>query len=383
LTSYDVLVIGHDPGGIAAALLAAEAGLRVAVVAPFLAPAEIVLNTLCVMALDRSVAQSSAPPDWSTFRTQCHELADQAHLDIVRSLQAAQATYVEGTGALLGSGQARIKTTEDDFEVLAQHIILATGSSPRAISGTPDSPSIVAAEQLNLLPHCPDTAVVVGSEVEGLETAWALQVFGCQVTWALPQESSLSGFEAADISHVQSVLKKQGVDVRRYTKLRAVEVHEDHIIGILDDRANGQRQDIRSTQLVSATGRRPNSAGLGLEAIDAVLDKRGHIQVDSGMQTGEAKVYAVGDLLPTLSWPHVARAEGMVAAQHLLGRPFKAIRYQRIPVHTRSQPAMAAIGLTEAEAMAEGFLVRRGACPLAKFGPREVQQSREIGRAHV
>jgi dihydrolipoamide dehydrogenase len=367
LTSYDVLVIGNDPGGVVAAQMAAAGGLSVAIVAQNFEHPDRVLATVYDVAIEVASGIISQPQAWARFLNQSRERSEQAQRVAMEALSALGVTCYPGDGQIIAPGRVRIEANSQASEVAASKIILASGSSPRALAGAPEDNRIIPAEKINQMTECPVSALVVGDTVEAFEAAWALQTLGCQVKWVFFAEYPLSGFEDADFEQAIAHLQGLGVVLYRQSKVRSVAIDPGELKIDVDDRARGVRQEVLASCLVTAIGRRPRGASLGLEHLNVVLDKRGHIQVDNSMLTGEPNVYAVGDLLPTLPWPHVAAAEGRVAAQHLLGKPVSAIRYQHIPLSARGWPFLCAIGLTSREAEREGFLVQLFEVPVAEF----------------
>lgn len=367
MISYDLLVIGHDRGGQVAALTAAAAGLSVALVARSLDSSEVVLETLCEVAAELPTDLDARATAWRRFRALCDQRAAQRSQEAAEILTAAQVTVIAGDARLLGKQRVLVSHGESSEEVSAQYIVLAAGSRPLPMANAPFDDRVLAAEDLNRCQRRPDSVLVHGSGPEALETAWALQALGCQVTWAIPAADPLRSFERPLLDMLWQELQDQGVEVRRQTKVRSLGVNADGIHCLLDDRLLRREGACAAQHLIVARGRRPQSSNLGLNTVAAVVDKRGHIQVDHAMQTGEPHLYAVGDLLPTMPGPFVAAREGSVAASHLLGQAINPIRYQRLPVVARSSPGLGAIGLTQEIAEQEGFLVRRKEFVLESF----------------
>jgi dihydrolipoamide dehydrogenase len=137
---------------------------------------------------------------------------------------------------------------------------------------------------------------------------------------------------------------------------------------------NGQQKTVTGEKLLMATGRAPNTSGIGLETLGVAMD-RAYIKVDRYMQTNVPGVYAVGDVVPTPQLAHVAFHEGVVAVEHIAGKNPPAINYLHVPNCTYCDPQIASVGLTEAKAVAEGYKVKSGKFPFMAVAKARIEDA--------
>jgi dihydrolipoamide dehydrogenase len=158
--------------------------------------------------------------------------------------------------------------------------------------------------------------------------------------------------------------RKAGIRVE--TGAKAENIRKDaNGVSLSATLANGNREDMHFDKLLVAVGRKPNTADMGLENTRVQLD-RGFVKVDQNQATGEPGIYAIGDIVAgTPQLAHVAAAEGMVAVGHIAGKPVRPINRNRIPGATYTDPGIGSVGLTEAQARAQGFKVKVGKFPFA------------------
>jgi dihydrolipoamide dehydrogenase len=139
---------------------------------------------------------------------------------------------------------------------------------------------------------------------------------------------------------------------------------------------DGKTEKIATELVLVAVGRKPNTDKIGLENTKVKTD-RGYVKVDNYMRTDEPGIYAIGDIVPTPQLAHVATAEGLVAVEHMAGKPVMPINYDRIPGVTYCDPQVASVGLTEKKAKERGFKVKTGKFPFMAVGKASVDDERE------
>jgi len=169
--------------------------------------------------------------------------------------------------------------------------------------------------------------------------------------------------EDEDVSkELERVFKKKGIGVKTGAKVENVQVSDSGVKFTVTD-ASGKQETVEAEALLVAVGRKPVTENIGLEGTKVELD-RGFIKVDSMQRTGEPNVYAIGDIVAgTPQLAHVATAEGMVAIATIAGKPAKPINRNRIPGATYTDPGIGSVGLTEAQAKAQGYQVKTGKFP--------------------
>lgn len=359
---FDLVVIGGGPGGYAAALYAAGAGMSVAVVEKDKVggtclhrgciPAKHYLETASVF---RTVAgakvfgvQADQPQlDLGVSRDRKQKVVDQLWKGLQGLMKKRKITTFNGTGSL---GVGHLVTVDDGTELHGTSIVLATGSVPRTIPGfEPDGETILTSDHVLELDKLPASAAVIGGGAIGCEFASMLADLGCQVTLLEALPKLLPGCDADVVDVVVKSFKKRGMDIRTGV---TVEGHEQ---------ANGQvtvklggGESVTVDKVVVSVGRRPLTDGLGLTDTKVEVDDRGFIRVDSHQRTAEDGVYAVGDVVPTPQLAHVGFAEAIVAVRDMRGEPLEPVDYGKVPWCIYCHPEVAFAGMTEQAARDAG-----------------------------
>jgi dihydrolipoamide dehydrogenase len=251
-------------------------------------------------------------------------------------------TIVEGEGRLTGPKQV----TVGDQTYTGTNVVLATGSYSKTLPGLElDGRRVIASEHALGLDHVPASAIVLGGGVIGVEFASAWKSFGADVTIveALPHLVPLE--DEANSKMLERAFRRRGIGFKLGARFERVE-HTDS--GVKVHLADGST--LEAELLLVAVGRGPVSADLGYEQAGVAMD-RGFVTVDEYCRTSVEGVYAVGDLIPTLQLAHVGFAEGILVAEHIAGLPVVPIDYAGVPRITYSSPEVAAVGLTEAQAV--------------------------------
>ncbi|MGD1992071.1 MAG: dihydrolipoyl dehydrogenase, partial [Anaerolineae bacterium] len=380
--SYDVVVIGAGPGGYVAAIRAAQLGLQVALVEREHLGG-VCLNWGCIptKALLRNAEVVSLLGRGREFGFTVAEVEVDYGAAVDRSRQVAQ-RLVKGVGALMrkngievieGTGRlrsARAVTVDlvsgGTRTLAARHIIVATGGRARSIPGVaPDGERVLTYRQAIVLRRVPRSVVIVGAGPIGMEFAHIWRTYGADVTVVemLPRVLPLEDPEASQV--VARAFQRQKVRLLTGTRVQGVTLTDGGVeVTVLGDEGE---QVLEAERALIAIGVRPNSEGLGLEALGVTRD-RGFIAVDDRMETSVPAIYAIGDVTGKLALAHVASAQGIVAAEAIAGRKPASLDYGAMPRCTYCQPQVASFGLTEAEAQERGDPLRVGRFPFRANG---------------
>jgi dihydrolipoamide dehydrogenase len=247
----------------------------------------------------------------------------------------------------------------------AKNIIVATGSEARMIPGLePDPEFILTNVEILNLTAAPKSLAIIGAGAVGSEFASIFHRFGAEVT-LIEMLPRIVPVEDEDISkELERNFRKQKIRVE--TGARAENIRKTgHGVQLTLTTKDGKQEELEVEKLLVAVGRKPNTDKIGLEKTKAVLE-RGFIKVDQNQQTAEPGVYAIGDVvLGTPQLAHVATREGMIAVAHMAGKPAVPINKNRIPGCTYTEPGIGSVGLTEAQARAQGYQVKVGRFPFA------------------
>jgi dihydrolipoamide dehydrogenase len=358
---FDVVVIGGGPGGYAAALYGANAGLSIAVVEKAKVggtclhqgciPAKEFLETASVF---RTVAgakefgvQADQPGlDFAVSQSRKQKIVDQLWKGLEGLMKGRGITIVQGTGTL---GAGKVVTIDGGTQLQARHVVLASGSVPRTIPGFEiDGRYVLSSDEVLALEKLPATAVVIGGGAIGCEFASMMSDLGTQVTVLEALPKLLPGCDADVVAVVARSFKRRGIDVRTGVTV------EGHTPGDGTTVVHAGGDDITADAVVVSVGRRPLSENLGLDGTGVVVDQRGFVEVDERMRTGEDGVYAVGDLVNTPQLAHVGFAEAMVAIRDVLGEDPMPVDYGRVPWCIYCYPEVAFAGLSEQAAKDAG-----------------------------
>ncbi|MBW8829668.1 MAG: glutathione-disulfide reductase [Burkholderiales bacterium] len=360
----DLFVIGAGSGGVRAARLAAQRGAKVAI-AEVAALGGTCVNLGCI------------PKKLYSYAAHYAESFDEAHgygwpvqapkfewetlkANRAKEISRLNMTYgavLEAAGATLVRGRARI-VTPNEVEVngqhfAAKHILVATGGHP-TIPEVPGGEHAVSSNEMFDLERFPTRLVVVGGGYIACEMASIFRGLGAQVTQLVRGSRLLRGFDEDIAAFVAVEMEKKGVDVRLATHLQHIEREQSGILRVsLHDGSM-----LNADTLLYATGRAPNTGGLGLEDLGVKLGLRGEVVVDAHYRSSVPSIYAVGDVIDRVQLTPVALAEAMVVVDQLFGHGRRTMDYDFIPTAVFTHPSIGTVGLTEAEARERHGVVR-------------------------
>lgn len=373
MKQFEVVVIGGGPGGYIAAIRAAQLGKKTAVIEKR-DMGGTCLNRGCIptKALLHSAEAyhelgnaKSLGITLGEYSFQYKKMAKRKD-KVVRQLRSGVENLVAGHGAEIIRGEAvltgphTIQVGEETVE--AEQIILAVGSVPAAIpvSGA-DLPGVVNSDGVLALEECPDSLVIVGGGVIGVEFATLFNSLGKQVTILEMMPSILYGNDPDICLAMTELLADRGVKI--FTGAKLTEIKEG-LTCIFEQ--NGETLTAEGQMVVMATGRKPDSRSLGLETA-GVKCERGFVPVDKEMRTNVNHIFAIGDLTGKQQLAHVATAQGIVAAHNTAGE-HRTMEYNAVPGCIYTTPEIACVGLTEEKASAAGYQVKTGRFPVSGNG---------------
>ena len=364
---FDVVVIGGGPGGYAAALYGASAGLNMALVEKRwiggtclnvgCIPAKELLETAHVYRTVREAASfgvNAGEPqlDWAVTMQRKQAVIDELVGGVTTLLKGRKVTIYDGHGRLHGGRRVSISGGESgDAEVTGDAVIIAAGSEVRTIPGFDvDGEIVMTSDEVLSIPEVPATAVIIGGGAIGCEFASMLSDMGSQVTVLEVLPKILPGVDKDAAQVVERSFKKRGIEVRTGVKVTG---HEPSDGGTVVSIEGGD--PIKTDVVVVSVGRKPATADLGLDGTGVKIDDRGFVVVDELCRTGEQGVWSIGDCIDTPQLAHVGFAEAIVAITDILGEPAVPIDYGRVPWGIYCQPEVAFAGHTEDSAKEAGF----------------------------
>jgi len=383
-TNFDVIVIGGGPGGYVAAIRAAQLGMKAAVVeANHLGG--ICLNWGCIptKALLRSSEIHHLLNHVSDYGFTIKDFSFDIKKVVERSrgvvkqlsggighlLKKNKVAVFDGFGKLEGKGKVSVsKDKKKIADLMGKHIIIATGARARQIPGMePDGEQIWTYREAMVPKEMPKSILVVGSGAIGIEFASFYRNMGAEVT-VVEMMDRVMPVEDAEISNfAQKQFEKQGMKIITGAKTSQIDKNKSDVTVHVEK--NGKTEKITVEKVIMAVGIVANTEDIGLENVKGVKLDRGHIVTDGYMKTGEAGVYAIGDVCGAPWLAHKASHEGVIAIEKIAGEPdVHPINKTNIPGCTYCMPQVASVGLTEEAAKAAGHKLKVGRFPFMGNG---------------
>ena len=335
----DLLIIGSGPGGYRAAGYAARNGLSV-VVAERDQAGGTCLNAGCIPTKCLAHDASAAPSDFASAMERKALVTQQLRTGVEQLLSAPGITLVKGQAAFTDEHTVTI----GDTTVEADNIIIATGSESRMppITGI-DNPRVITSTEALQLQSLPETMVIVGAGVIGMEFASILARFGSKVTVIEYLKECLPMFDKDIAKRLRKAIEKQGVTF--FMDSAVSEITDEEVIFKSNKTGAETRLPCAGAPVLIATGRKPSVEGLNLEAAVVDYDAKG-IKTDDCLRTSQPHIYAIGDVTGKQMLAHAATAMGFRAVNTILGKSDK-IRLDIMPSAVFTYPEAATVGLSE------------------------------------
>jgi dihydrolipoamide dehydrogenase len=379
--TFDLVVIGGGPGGYAAALYAASAGLQVALVEKDALggtclnrgciPAKAFLETAAVKrhvehSADFGIESSAPTVDFAVTQARKQKIVAGLVGGIAAMCKGRKVEVFNGV-ASLGAGKAVTVALNDggSTTITGEHVILASGSVPRLIPNFERGGPIMTSDEVLDLDVVPDRVAVIGGGAIGCEFASTFADLGAQVTILEGLPKILPGLDADVANVVVRSFKKKKIDIRTGVMVNG---HTPNDTGGTTVHF-GEGESIEVDAVVVSVGRRPFADQLGLDGTDVKVTDGGFVEVDEYCRTGEPGVYAIGDLIDTPQLAHVGYAEAVLVVKHLLGEQPMPVMYDRVPWAIYCHPEVAWAGPGEDACKEAGIDVVVGKHPY-KFNSR-------------
>jgi dihydrolipoamide dehydrogenase len=378
----EVLVVGGGPGGYAAAFRAADLGKEVTLIDLDARPGGVCLfrgcipsKTLLVLtellydagrAADMGIQFARPRIDLEQVRSWKQQIIERLASGLVTLSQQRGVQLVQAQAVFENSRQVRLTGGEiSHFQF--RHAIIATGSQPIPLADTPfkQGGRVMDSTGALELADIPGSLLVVGGGYVGLELGSVYAALGSRVTVVELGDRLLPGVDRDLVKPLMRRLEESFAAILFNTRVGALSEHEEQVEVILEGAAGRSEQSFE--RVLVAIGRRPNSAGLGLETTHAQLDARGFVQVDPQRRTADPKIFAVGDVVGGAMLAHKAMFEGRIAAEVIAGQP-SAFDVRAIPAVVYTDPQIAMCGLSEERAQQQQRPIKVARYPWSASG---------------
>ncbi|MEI7540737.1 MAG: dihydrolipoyl dehydrogenase [Actinomycetes bacterium] len=378
MAQFDLVILGGGSGGYACALRSAQLGLSVALIEAEKVggtclhkgciPTKALLHSAEIADGSRESSKFGVKStfdgiDMNGVNTYKDGVISRLHKGLQGLIKSRNITYIEGHGKLVSKDTIEV----NGQQYTGKNIILATGSYARTLPGLDiDGKQIITSDHGTKLDYVPKSVIVLGGGVIGCEFASVWKSFGAEVTIVegLPHLIALE--DESSSKQLERAFRKRGINFELGVKFKSAIKNDAGVTITLED-----GKEFSAEVLMVAVGRGPVSANLGYEEAGIAMD-RGYVLVDNKCRTNVAGIWAVGDLIPTLQLAHVGFAEGMLVAEEIAGLNPRAINYDGIPRVTYSDPEVASVGLTTAEAKKRGHDVVELSYDLAGNGKAQI-----------
>ncbi len=367
MSQYDVIVIGSGPGGYVAAIRAAQRGLKTACVEGRETLGGTCLNVGCIpsKALLHASHQlheaehnfatmglkgKSPSVDWNQMKAYKDDVIGQNTKGVEFLFKKNKIDWLKGWGSIPEAGKVKVGDTVYE----TKNIIIASGSEVSTLPGVEiDEKLVVSSTGALELGKIPKKMVVIGAGVIGLELGSVYARLGTEVQVIEFLDAITPGMDAEVQKSFQRILKKQGLTFTMGAAVQSVETTKTKAKVTCKLRKDDSEHVMDADVVLVATGRRPYTDGLGLEALGIEMSPRGQIKTDAHWQTNVPGIYAIGDCIDGPMLAHKAEDEGMAAADVIAGK-HGHVNYGVIPGVIYTHPEVSNVGKTEEQLKEEG-----------------------------
>jgi dihydrolipoamide dehydrogenase len=390
---FDVVVIGGGPGGYIAAIRAAQLGFNTACIDEWKngkggpAPGGTCTNVGCIPSkallqssehveqahhhfADHGINLAGVQVDLAKMLARKDTVVKQNNDGILYLFKKNKVTFFHGRGSFVSAkeGAYEIKVAGAAEETItAKHVIVATGSNPRALPGAAfDEDRVLSNDGALRIPEVPKKLGVIGSGVIGLEMGSVWRRLGAEVTILEALPAFLGAVDEQVAKEAAKAFKKQGLKIELGVKIAEVKTNGSGVTVSYAD-ANGGAQVLECDRLIVSIGRVPNTIGLNPEAVGLKLDERGAVLVDDECKTNLPNVWAIGDVVRGPMLAHKAEEEGVAVAERIAGQ-HGHVNFNTIPWVIYTSPEIAWVGQTEQQLKAAGRAYKAGSFPFTANG---------------
>jgi dihydrolipoamide dehydrogenase len=376
MADFDVIILGAGPGGYVSAIRCAQLGLKTAVVEGRDTLGGTCLNVGCIPSKamlnathhlhevhenfeKMGLMGSKTTVDWAKMLDYKQDVVNGNTKGIEFLFKKNKVTWLKGWGSIPAAGQVKV----GDEVHTAKNIVIATGSEPSSLPGvTVDEKIVVTSTGALELAAIPKSMVVIGAGVIGLEMGSVYARLGTQVTVVEYLDAITPGMDAEVAKTFQKILTKQGLKFILGAAVQKVDAGKKGAKVTYKLRKDESEVTLDADVVLVATGRKPYTAGLGLEALGVEMLPRGQVKTDAHFQTNIKGLYAIGDAIVGPMLAHKAEDEGMAVAEIMAGKAGH-VNYSVIPGVVYTSPEVASVGATEEQLKEQGRAYKVGKFP--------------------
>lgn len=373
MASYDVIIIGSGPGGYVCAIRCAQLGLKVACVEGRDTLGGTCLNVGCIPSkallhashmlheaehnfATMGLKGKTPSVDWKQMLSYKDDTISQNTKGIEFLFKKNKIDWLKGWGSIPEAGKVKV----DDEVHAAKNIIIASGSEPASLPGVEvDEKVVVTSTGALELGKVPKRMIVIGAGVIGLELGSVYARLGSEVTVVEFLDVVTPGMDAEIQKAFQRTLKKQGLNFIMGAAVQKTESTKTKAKVHYKLRKDDSEHVLEADTVLVATGRKPFTEGLGLDALGIKMSKRGQIEVNAHWETNVSGIYAIGDVIDGPMLAHKAEDEGMAAAEQVAGK-HGHVNYSVIPGVIYTHPEVANVGATEESLKEAGHAYKVG-----------------------
>jgi dihydrolipoamide dehydrogenase len=383
---YDLIVLGGGTGGYVAAIRASQLGMKVAIVERDklggtclhrgCIPTKALLRSASLVHWMREGESFGVYPGEVTFnfrkmQEKKEEIVNRLYRGVIHLVKKNKIDVFAGKGSIQSTHPISLVVEKDITEhelITGQYLLIATGARPRALSNLSiDGHFILSSDHMLSLDQLPQSLLIVGGGVIGVEWASLLSDLGVQVTIVEVADRILPG-EDLDISHEMArQLRKRGVTIFTEAEVLPDFFPKNSRTIVKIRNINGEIIELPVQKILLSVGRMGNGDGIGLEKTGVEL-AQGFIQVNQWYETKEKNIYAIGDVIGGMQLAHVAAREGRIAVEHMAGLQPSPLDYTMIPRCVYGRPEVTSVGMTEKEAKDRGYRIEVGKVPFLSIG---------------
>jgi len=380
---YDLVILGGGTGGYVAAIRATQLGMKVAIVEKGklggtclhrgCIPSKALLRSAEVFRQTKEAEQfgvvTEGPSiDFKKVQERKGSIIQQLHQGVQGLMKKGKIDVYEGFGRILGPSifspmpgtiSVEYENGEENTMLVPNNVLVATGSKPKSLPGLEmDGDKVMSSDDALEMESLPESIIIIGGGVIGIEWASMLADFGVEVTVIEYGEQILPTEDADVAKEVEKLLKKRGITFVKSAKTLTDTLSKEQGVSV-EAEVNGKTESFHAEKMLVSVGREGNTSNIGLENTDIVVEN-GVIQTNNFYQTKESHIYAIGDVIGGMQLAHTASHEGITAVEHMANQKPYPIDYNNVPSCIYSSPEVASVGMTEKQAKENGFEIKTG-----------------------